>query len=375
MTEHHDQGPSVIESLDPKRGGCKMLQPFKGSNEKAEEGSRGHLAFARGDLSLCNGNPYLEKEVTAALEFFAPFEGDFPVCRHEIRLDMAGLNFGTLDLLRFSRDGSKALIGDLKFGLWPVTPAAKNLQLRNYAVLVFYAYPKVRSVRVILYATKFKVVTTHLYTRRHVPKMLAQIRRIIDDVQQALKNPQLRDYHPTAVNCGFCARLNCPARLELTSQVLTYWTGAPVPVLNVDLQHVDSRALAALKRINNALKACSKAIDAEAHRRMIDNGEDLPGYEVKEQSSPRQIIGAENLDKALKVLAQCFDGVLADRVFGLQNGLLARVEMSWADVERAIKEVVPPGRIAYYQQLALAKLTEAKLIDAHPVYAVRAVRE
>jgi hypothetical protein len=148
-----------------------------------------------------------------------------------------------------------------------------------------------------------------------------------------------------------------------------------VPVLNVDLQHVDSRSLAALKRINNALKACSRAIDAEAHRRMIDNGEALPGYEVREQSSPRTIIGAENLAAALKVLEQCFDGVLADRVSALQNGLLAHVEISWADVERAIKEIVPPGRFAYYQQLALAKLTEAKLIDAHPVYAVRAVRE
>jgi hypothetical protein len=352
-----------------------MLQPFKGSNEKAEEGSRGHLSFARGDLSLCNGDPYLEREVSAALEFFAPFAQAFPVEHHEIRLDLAGLNFGTLDILRFSRDGTRALIGDLKFGWWPVTPAAKNLQLRNYAVLVFHAYPQVRSVRCVLYHTKHRTSTSRLYTRRHLPKMLVQIRRIIDGVQQALRNPQPSDYHPAARNCGFCARLNCPARAELTSQILTYWTGSPVPVLNVDLQHVDSRALAALKRINNALKACSRAIDAEAHRRMIDNGEELPGYEVKEQSSPRQIIGTENLNKSLRVLEPCFDGLLTDRWSLLRDQLLAHVEISWADVERAIKEVVPPGRFAYYQQLALAKLTEAKLIDSHLVYAVRAVRE
>jgi hypothetical protein len=46
-----------------------------------------------------------------------------------------------------------------------------------------------------------------------------------------------------------------------------------------------------------------------------------------------------------------------------------------ADLERVLKEIVPPGRFAYYRDLISAKLAEAKLIDSHPVYAVRATRD
>jgi hypothetical protein len=48
-----------------------------------------------------------------------------------------------------------------------------------------------------------------------------------------------------------------------------------------------------------------------------------------------------------------------------------RIELSWADLERGIKEVVPNTRFSYYADLILTRLTEEKLIDAHPVYAVR----
>lgn len=376
MSDHHPDGPSIIERKDPKRKGCKMFEGAKQApTEQTVFGTKGHEAFAARDLSLCGGNANLELQVSNALDFFDRFRGDFPICYHEIRLEMPTLNFGTLDLLGLSADGSRALIGDLKFGLWPVTRASLNLQLRNYALLVFHCYPQVRSVRVIIYHAQYAISSTHLYQRRAFPKMLHYFRRLIDTIQAARLNPQRKDYTPSATLCGFCARINCPARLELTSQVLTWWTGTPYPVLDVNLSHVDNVTLSSLKKINNALKVFSRAIDQEAHVRMIDNHEPLPGYEVREQSSPRRIIGAETLTKAAGVLKQCFDGVLSDRLPVLETHMLANVELSWADLERGIKEVVPATRFAYYRDLILAKLTEEKLIDAHPVYAVRQVRE
>jgi hypothetical protein len=215
----------------------------------------------------------------------------------------------------------------------------------------------------------------HLYQRRAFPGMLHYFRALIDSINAARTNPQRKDYTPSASLCGFCARLNCPARLELTSQVLTWWTGTPYPVLDVNLAHVDNVTLSSLKKLNNSLKTLSRAIDQEAHVRMVDNHEPLPGYEVREQSSPRRIIGADNLDRTIGVLRECFDGVLADRVELLQTRMSEYVELSWADLERGIKEIVPNTRFSYYQNLVLQRLTEAKLIDAHPVFAVRQVRD
>jgi hypothetical protein len=375
MTDHHPDGPSIIERKDPKRKGCKLFESAKQApSERTVSGTKGHEAFAKRDLSLCDGDTNLELQVSNAIDFFDRFRGDFPINYHEIRLEIPGLNFGTLDLLAFSADRTRALIGDLKFGLWPVTKASLNLQLRNYALLVFHCYPQVRSVRCVIYHAQYAISSMHLYQRRAFPRMLHYFKTLIASINAARTNPQRKDYTPSASLCGFCARLNCPARLELTSQVLTWWTGTPCPVLDVNLAHVDNVTLSSLKKLNNALKTLSRAIDQEAHVRMVDNHEPLPGYEVREQSSPRRIIGAQNFQKTVEVLNHCFDGVLEDRLPGLQKCLLANVELSWADLERAIKEVVPNTRFSYYSNLILTKLTEAKLIDAHPVFAVRQIR-
>jgi hypothetical protein len=365
--EHHPQAPSILPHLDPKLKGCRVFVASRETHELAEIGSLQHRASASGDLSLLGGDETLIREVMETAEYFGSerfrhFDGEE---FRELRVELPGINFGTVDLLRFNQKGSWALIGDAKFGAWSVTPALKNLQGMNYAAAVFFTYPAVHRITVAFYMAKRREASVHTFYRVSLPKMVTRIRDVVENAQRALKDPQLADFTPHPVNCGFCHRVNCPARLKLVSQLVTAWNGKPVKLPTLNLLALPTPQLGALKRLSNVIKTCAKAIDDECKRRAIHDGDIIEGYQLTTKWGSRTVVGAEALEKATKVLLERWQESYPDRFLPLLEVMKTNIELPMAKIEECASQVAPYGDKLKAQKLVFDTLLRAGVVSGN----------
>lgn len=373
--QHHPQGPSQLENLDPESDGCYALIPNPGSGEQAEEGTRQHLAWATGDLSPLEGDLELEREVLETAEFFKRASADLDGEElHELTLPGPD-NFGTLDFLKFNQKRNKAFYGDGKFGRWSVTLARKNLQIWNYVALIFWNYPSVHTIKTAIYSAKTRTATYAGFYRRSLPRLLTRIRTVIENAQRARTNPTPEDFTPHPVNCGFCYRVNCPVRVELASRLLTAWHGVPIELPTLNLVRLSPEDLGYLKRLTNALKTFVKAVDEEAKRRVFDADEKIPGYEIREKSGHRTLVGVEKINRAIQFVQEIWEAHYPDIPLSLADTVLQNIELSVADVEKAVKRVAPRGQIMKAQELVSTQLSEAKFVTQNPIYYLAQIRD
>ena len=252
ISYHHPYGPSKLENYDPRSGGCAAFIPNPESNEKAEFGTLKHTATSTGDLSVLGGDPRAEAEVARVVEFIDSTKKEYPVHYSELTLKTEKI-FGTLDHLGMDADQKKGIIVDAKFGAWSVTTAQKNLQGWAYCLLAFINFPTLNKIKLVFYAAKSGTHTEYTFWRYRLPGLEKRIYGIIDRAIAAQEAPTNKDYTPHAVNCSFCTRLNCPARLALLGTLVTQWTGKPVELPHLDLLAVSTPQLATLKRLVECL--------------------------------------------------------------------------------------------------------------------------
>lgn len=339
---HHKYGPSKLENYDPRSGGCVAFISNPESNEKAEFGTLKHTALSTRDLEILGGDTRAEAEVARVVEFIDSFKEEYPNIHSELTLK-TGKIFGTLDHLGFAQDQTKAIIIDAKFGAWSVTTARKNLQGWAYVLLAFHNFPYLKKIKVIFYAARTGTHTEYTFWRYRLPALEKRIYGIIDRAVQAAESPSPTDFTPNAVNCSFCVRLNCPARLALLGSLVTQWTGKPVELPHLNLLEVSTPQLAALKKLSNVFKTFSAAVDNEAKRRAFDQGDIIEGYEISEKSGTRLVVGAENITKASGVVATEWNRLeFADGEWG--RYVMENVELSLADLEKQIGKLAPGGK-------------------------------
>jgi len=376
-TDHHPQGPSQLENLDPKSGGCRAFKPLdRPVSELAEKGSRQHLAIACDDLSILEGDREAETEVIMARDFIIAITElvkGTKILREE-RLEIPHLNFGTADYVVFSPSETVAYLVDIKFGAWSVTSAKKNLQILNYAAAIFLTYPKVQRVKGYIFHIKTATRTSKWFYRAYLPKYVTRIREVVENAQRAAKDPQRSDFTPNPVNCGFCGRVNCPARLELASSLVSAWTGKPVAFSSLSLTHLPLEQLAILKQLGNALKSYLTAVDEEARRRAFDEGQVVPGYEIRQKSGIRKIISVENITAAAKMVSDAWVAAYPDSALNLEDLIFGEVEIGVINFEKAAGKSAPKGQIMRAQKLISEVLENSKLVNSLPVYYLSAVK-
>ena len=375
MTEniaHHEYGPSQLENYDPKSDGCAAFMPDKGSNEKAEFGTLKHVATSTRDLSILGGDSQAEAEVKRVIDFMDSTQGEFPVVQRELTLKTEKI-FGTLDHLGMNEERTQGIIIDAKFGAWSVTPAKRNLQGWAYVLLAFYNFPTLKRIKVIFYAAKTGLHTEHTFWRYRLPGLEKRIYGIIDRARAVKETPMPGDYHPNAINCSYCLRLNCPARLGMLGSLVTQWTGKPVELPHLNLLEVTTPQLASLKRLSNVFKKFSSAVDDESKRRAFA-GDIIDGYEIAEKSGARTVTGAINITQANKVIVSEW-GDLEFADFNWGDYFLANVELSVADLEKEIARQAPPRSKAAATKIIIQALESAGLINASQVFFLRAIKE
>lgn len=376
MTEpiaHHEYGPSKLENYDPRSGGCYAFLPNPEESEKAAYGTLKHLVTYTRDFAPLGGDTQAEAEVTRVIEFIDLFQTEYPVIQSELTLKTEKI-FGTLDHLGMDEKRKKGVIVDAKFGAWSVTTARRNLQGWAYVILAFHNFPTLARIKVYFYGAKLGSYSTATFYRRQLFHLEKRVYRIIDRATLVKASPTPGDYTPNSINCSFCIRLNCPARLALMGTLVTQWAGKPVELPHLDLLQITTPQLASLKRLSNTFKAFSSAVDAEAKRRAFDESDVVEGYEIAEKSGTRSVVGANHITEASKVLATNWDSLS----FGPQswgNYILDHTELSVADLEKAISKAALYGKGALAKKTIIDALEKAGLIDANKIFYLRAIVE
>ena len=369
---HHEYGPSKLENYDEQEEGCAAFMADPSTSEKAESGTLKHMATSSRDLSILGGDAEAEKEVQLVIDFMEGFREAFPVVYSELTLKTEKI-FGTLDHLGLNEKRTQGIIIDAKFGAWSVTPAKRNLQGWAYVLLAFYNFPTLKRIKVIFYAAKTGLHTEHTFWRYRLPGLEKRIYKIIDRASQVKEAPMPGDYHPNAINCSYCLRLNCPARLALLGNLVTQWTGKPVQLPHLNLLEVTTPQLASLKRLSNVFKKFSSAVDDESKRRAFA-GDIIDGYEIAEKSGARTVAGAINITQANKVIVSEWSD-LEFANFNWGDYFLANVELSIADLEKEIARQAPPRSKAAATKIIIQALESAGLINASQVFFLRAIKE
>ena len=374
MSQHHEFGPSQLESHDPKSGGCYAFISAPGDSQKAISGSRKHEASVDGNYEILGGDERGIAEVAAARAFLARIEQTISGKKGSVYRELTlktEQTYGTLDYLNVL--GKRATIVDLKFGEWSVMPARKNLQGWAYTILVFRNFPLVNKVRVIFYAAKNGTHTEAEFRRARLGSMETRVYSIMERSARAKEAPQAEDYSPDPVNCSFCVRLNCPARLALCGTLVSQWTGKPVQLPHLDLVRLPLEQLAVLKSLSNVFKKFAEAIDLEAKRRVIDEGVDLPGYEISEKSGTRTIIGSPNISLTSSILTEVWNQAeLAPVEWG--DYLTDSVELSVGNLEKEIAKHAPRGASEAMKKKILDALNSAGLVHSNKVYYLSAIK-
>jgi Protein of unknown function (DUF2800) len=286
-----------------------------------EEGSLGHKLWETGERppGFEDLNALIDKlndNFEVVLYDFERAYGCGEIQR-EVRLDYPGLNFGTMDRLVISECETAALIYDGKFGRWGVDHAENNLQGHNYGLYVWHHYPTVETLWIGFGNPRREEYTLAKFKRGAKEIWSREINMIVRNAQ----NPNPAHFRFDPVNCGFCARIDCPTRIDKAQAVL--------------LQHnqtkpkdMTTEELTELRKLSNSLKTFVGVVNKESSKRVLEDGEEMAGYEVAEKVRRRYIKGKDNVIRALSIINNEFGALDASQ----------DVELSFSSVEDRILE-------------------------------------
>lgn len=322
MSDHHEQGPSSLKNLFK----CRRFVKSPKWNEMQAEGSLGHKLWETGERlpgydSLNALVDKLDDSWMSTVQTFRMTHGIGEESR-EVRLDYPGLNFGTMDRLIVA--DNVALIGDAKFGNWSVEDATTNDQGHNYGLYVFHHYPEVQTLWIWFGNPRREEYTLAKFSRRVFAVWLAAISRVVKEAQ----DENFHEYTYDPVNCSFCSRLNCPVRIKLAAGLVEAATGRVFDPGTLSPSRIDLSSLTTLKSLTNSLKTFVDQVDKEAKSRVLEDGDEMQGYEIKEKVRRRVIYGWDNIDATLTVFRN---------IVGTHPGLLMEdAELSFSSLEKAV---------------------------------------
>lgn len=327
MSDHHPQGPSSIKHFIK----CRRFLKNDSFNEMQGEGSMGHRLWETGERppGYDDLNGLVDKLDDSWQVVLSDFEQLYGIEEHdkEIRLDYPGLNFGTMDRLVIGKKA--ALIGDAKFGNWAVDDATINDQGHNYGLYVFHHYPHVQTLWVWFGNPRREEYTLAKFSRRVFPVWLSHISRVVKEAQ----DEGFADYNYDPVNCGFCSRINCPARVDLVRSLVASTTGRTFkPVALVHPKDLSTADLTTLKTLSNSIKTFIGQVDKEAKKRVLEEGEEMEGYGIKEKVGRRVIYGVDKIALSITLAEEIVGSYLTD--------LPDSAELSFSSLESLIVDFV-----------------------------------
>ncbi len=276
---HAKHGPSSLKNKEI----CPHWKNRPGSSAAADEGTKMHEAAETGKLDGLN--PEQIAQVKSCVDEVARRQSAIENCtRHnELRLKIAGLTFGTADVVLVGKTTADLI--DYKMGRVLVDPAEMNLQGIAYALGVFETFP-VDFVTVVFLQPRCDSVSEHTFYRTHdYNRMLA---RVVEVIRLAEDKNSPFNAHPE--NCEYCGRkAECPALATKALAVASQYDDAlELP----DEMHPSN--ITEPKQMAIALKLAPVLMDwAQSVRKhaleMVQEGEEIPGYALRFRNGKRTI--------------------------------------------------------------------------------------
>ncbi|MBP7830997.1 MAG: DUF2800 domain-containing protein [Kiritimatiellae bacterium] len=279
MTDHAKHSPSSLKA----KSICPHWQNTGETSAAAEEGTALHRACETGDLAGLNEEQ--THSVRMCLDYVRPLiEGGISVHREQ-RLDVAGLTFGTADLIVMTGDNHAHVI-DFKFGRVKVDDAEQNLQGFAYALGAMNECG-VEHVTVHFLQPRCDTVSVARFSRQ------ADGQRLYDAIHTVILNAEnpAAPFRPAPDNCRFCgAHIECPA---LREKALTVYQGyaedaLPIPAEFHPSNIADPRQMAVALQLAPVLEKWAESVRKHAMD-MVKGGAEIPGYELRFRTGKRTV--------------------------------------------------------------------------------------
>ena len=269
----------------------------------------------------------------------------------ELKLNiMNGLTFGTADMVMVK--GDRAIIGDAKFGWNPVEDAEKNLQGWAYAIGVMEKFPKVKMVDVVFAQPRLDMVSKARFFRNaDLEKMKLRVMAVI----ARAKEHKPEDLRPSEFSCLYCgAKATCTALHKKALIISSKFAPLAEDGELIDLYNPSQLATPELRGkaeiLRRVLEPWCEKVRKENLRYAVEEGEDIPGFEVKSRSGRRTVSDSQLTWELVK-----------DRL--TPEEFAAVTEISVAQLLKAYSSKAPRGSKEKLKQEIEDKLTEAGVLQ------------
>ena len=284
---------------------CPGYGPNNTTNEAAEAGTRIHEALELDDDSKLQSEWELYmagkcREVILAIIRKHKLQNAQDL--REVRLAINAGSFstyGTCD--RLFIDGDRAIAADYKTGRGKIDDAEENWQCFAYTAGVFQKFPHIQTVDFYLITPQRDEVSYAKFHRLQLSRLLRDIDNVLEGATKAHaywqngKAPPIEMLHQNSDVCRYCRFADqCPKNKVLAIEVAKKY--AP-DILLPDAIHGsdndDPEQIAAMMKIIPIVEAWAGGVKKKARYMAIEQGIQLPGYEITTRAGKRTITDAK----------------------------------------------------------------------------------
>lgn len=304
--EHAEYSPSSLKYV----ASCPGYKPEESTNEAAEMGTRIHNALETGDWSKLK-NDYensLTQGCRNAEDAIFRLHGITRLVHEvtdfkEIRLTMKLIDhttFGTCDRLVLMDNPEEAVQIDYKTGLGKIDEPLNNWQSKAYTVGAFQKFPQLKKITFYFIACRRDEILSGEFSRDDVPQLIEELSGVIrnakevrscfDSIDSALLSPQ-------ALVCNYCENSGrCPAVAKMAVDVARKYAPGDSKIEALPEMHgsniTDPEVMRELLDIAPILKKAVSGWEHRGRQMALEEGIEIPGYEVQERSGRRSITSA-----------------------------------------------------------------------------------
>lgn len=279
--KHHKYSPSTLQP----REACCWYDPRNEETEAAAAGTLQHEAFDKEDLSILKFDEQHDA-VEKCLDYFrgviAEFKQRFgadPIVLKEqyVPIDEHHTTAGYFDWAVLSPDKTEAVLGDLKFGRWPVEPTETNLQGHAYALGLRHKYPSLKTIKVVFLMPYLEYIDEHTFTEVDFMRMYTRICTVVARAKTRATQPV-----PTMGACVFCANIGkCPAVANIALSIGKKYAPIKVPedVAPSTVAYGEDRTM--VMTLSDLMAAWAKGVRSQITSIAIEEQNPPEGYRIK----------------------------------------------------------------------------------------------
>ncbi len=299
---HAEFGPSSIKMS----AHCPGYEGESGTNPAAEMGTRIHEALETGDWSKLNDyESSLAQGCRNAEDAIFDHHGyelsgldDYK----EIRLTMqlrGEETFGTCD--RLTVNGAEAVQIDYKTGQMAVDEPQDNWQAKAYVLGAFQRFPQLETIHFYFIACRRDEILFHTFKREDMEEIVHAISEVIKrakKVRACFSDTDPSELIPQLKICNYCKNAGrCPSLAKLSIDTAKKYAPDMGNVLSLPAEVrgstcEDPEVLAEMLKVVPIVKKWAAGVEYAARRMAIDDGIEIPGYEVRERKGRRSITSA-----------------------------------------------------------------------------------